>query len=163
LCACASYAAGSGQVLRFTDPRRFGSQLWQPRGETHELLAGLGPEPLSVDFDGDLLWTRSRGRKAAVKLFLMDQAIVVGQAEIEHDGGVFHGREDVKGVADRTHRIGGEAALGETLLEEGHKLWVVLDEKHPHWCRASAPSTPDADHSMSTEKPARQVHVIGRR
>jgi len=73
---------GSGQVLRFTDPRRFGSQLWQPRGETHELLAGLGPEPLSVDFDGDLLWTRSRGRKAAVKLFLMDQAIVVGVGNI---------------------------------------------------------------------------------
>jgi len=73
---------GSGQVLRFTDPRRFGSQLWQPRGETHELLAGLGPEPLSADFDGDLLWTRSRGRKAAVKLFLMDQAIVVGVGNI---------------------------------------------------------------------------------
>ena len=73
---------GSGQVLRFTDPRRFGSQLWQPRGETHELLAGLGPEPLSDDFDGDLLWTRSRGRKAAVKPFLMDQAIVVGVGNI---------------------------------------------------------------------------------
>lgn len=72
----------SGQVLRFTDPRRFGSQLWQPRGETHELLAGLGPEPLSGDFDGDLLWTRSRGRKAAVKLLLMDQAIVVGVGNI---------------------------------------------------------------------------------
>ena len=72
----------SGQVLRFTDPRRCGSQLWQPRGETHPLLAGLGPEPLSDDFDGDLLWARSRGRKAAVKLLLMDQAIVVGVGNI---------------------------------------------------------------------------------
>jgi formamidopyrimidine-DNA glycosylase len=72
----------SGQVLRYTDPRRFGSQLWQPRGETHELLAGLGPEPLSDEFDGDLLWTRSRGRKAAVKLLLMDQGIVVGVGNI---------------------------------------------------------------------------------
>jgi formamidopyrimidine-DNA glycosylase len=72
----------SGCVLRYTDPRRFGSQLWQPRGETHELLAGLGPEPLSDEFDGDLLWSRSRGRKAAVKLFLMDQAIVVGVGNI---------------------------------------------------------------------------------
>ncbi|HEU4662959.1 MAG TPA: bifunctional DNA-formamidopyrimidine glycosylase/DNA-(apurinic or apyrimidinic site) lyase [Dokdonella sp.] len=72
----------SGQVLRYTDPRRFGSQLWQPRGETHELLAGLGPEPLSDAFDGDHLWTRSRGRRAAVKLFLMDQAIVVGVGNI---------------------------------------------------------------------------------
>jgi formamidopyrimidine-DNA glycosylase len=72
----------SGHVLRYTDPRRFGSQLWQPRGETHELLAGLGPEPLSDAFDGDHLWTRSRGRAAAVKLFLMDQAIVVGVGNI---------------------------------------------------------------------------------
>ena len=72
----------SGHVLRYTDPRRFGSQLWQPRGETHELLAGLGPEPLSDAFDGDLLWHFSRGRKAAVKVFLMDQAIVVGVGNI---------------------------------------------------------------------------------
>jgi len=72
----------SGQVLRFTDPRRFGSQLWQPRGDTHELLAGLGPEPLSDAFDGDLLWARSRGRRAAVKQFLMDQAVVVGVGNI---------------------------------------------------------------------------------
>ena len=33
----------SGKALRFTDPRRFGSWLWQQAGETHELLAGLGP------------------------------------------------------------------------------------------------------------------------
>lgn len=72
----------SGRVLRFTDPRRFGSQLWQARGETHELLAGLGPEPLSDDFDGDVLWARSRGRKATVKVFVMDQAIVVGVGNI---------------------------------------------------------------------------------
>ena len=72
----------SGRVLRYTDPRRFGCQLWQARGTTHELLAGLGPEPLSDAFDGDVLWTRSRGRSAAVKLFLMDQAIVVGVGNI---------------------------------------------------------------------------------
>jgi formamidopyrimidine-DNA glycosylase len=72
----------SGRVLRFTDPRRFGSQLWQPRGEIHPLLAGLGPEPLSGDFDGDHLWARSRSRVAAVKVLLMDQAIVVGVGNI---------------------------------------------------------------------------------
>src|SRR6185503_16758603 len=60
------------RVLRFTDPRRFGCLLWQPPGNTHELLAKLGPEPLTDAFDGDLLWHVSRGRTAAVKLFLMD-------------------------------------------------------------------------------------------
>ena len=41
----------SDQVLRYTDPRRFGSQLWQADGETHPLLINLGPEPLS---DGNI-------------------------------------------------------------------------------------------------------------
>jgi len=70
------------RVLRFTDPRRFGCLLWQPPESTHELLADLGPEPLTDDFDGALLWRMSRGRKAAVKLFLMDNAIVVGVGNI---------------------------------------------------------------------------------
>ncbi len=72
----------SGAVLRFTDPRRFGCLLWQPTGETHSLLRGLGPEPLSADFDGDYLYEQSRGRSASVKTFLMDQAIVVGVGNI---------------------------------------------------------------------------------
>ena len=72
----------SGRILRFTDPRRFGSQLWQPVGKVHPLLAKLGPEPLDDDFDGDYLWQRSRGRRAAVKVFLMDQAVVVGVGNI---------------------------------------------------------------------------------
>ncbi|MGO4221398.1 bifunctional DNA-formamidopyrimidine glycosylase/DNA-(apurinic or apyrimidinic site) lyase [Lysobacter sp. TAF61] len=75
-------ALDSGQVLRFNDPRRFGSLLWQGPGETHELLAGLGPEPLSDDFDGDYLFALSRGRSAPVKTFLMDQKVVVGVGNI---------------------------------------------------------------------------------
>ncbi len=79
-------AAGSGspgeRVLRFNDPRRFGCLLWQPAGDVHPLLAGLGPEPLSEMFDGDYLFALSRGRKAPVKTFLMDQAVVVGVGNI---------------------------------------------------------------------------------
>src|SRR5688572_19069464 len=75
-------ALDSRRVLRFNDPRRFGCLLWQPPGETHALLAGLGPEPLSQDFDGDYLFFRSRGRSAPVKTFLMDQRIVVGVGNI---------------------------------------------------------------------------------
>ena len=72
----------SGRVLRYADPRRFGCLLWQPPGTTHELLARLGPEPLSDDFDGDHLWLHARGRSASVKSFIMDQAIVVGVGNI---------------------------------------------------------------------------------
>lgn len=71
-----------GRLLRFNDPRRFGSLLWQPPGETHALLRGLGPEPLDDAFDGDYLFALSRGRRAPVKTFLMDQAVVVGVGNI---------------------------------------------------------------------------------
>lgn len=75
-------ALDSGRVLRFTDPRRFGALLWQPAGETHELLRGLGPEPLSEDFDADHLARRFARRAAPVKHVLMDQRIVVGVGNI---------------------------------------------------------------------------------
>ena len=70
------------RVLRFNDPRRFGCLLWQPPGQTHELLADLGPEPLSDQFDGNYLFALSRGRSAPVKTFLMDQRVVVGVGNI---------------------------------------------------------------------------------
>ena len=75
-------ALDDGRVLRFNDPRRFGCLLWQAPDQVHELLRGLGPEPLSDDFDGDYLFERSRGRSAPVKAFLMDQRIVVGVGNI---------------------------------------------------------------------------------
>lgn len=73
---------GSGRVLRFSDPRRFGCWLWQAPGGQHPLLAGLGPEPLGAEFNGSHLWQRSRGRSVAVKTFLMNQAVVVGVGNI---------------------------------------------------------------------------------
>jgi len=75
-------ALDSQRVLRFTDPRRFGCLLWQPPGEIHELLRDLGPEPLAEGFDGNYLFALSRGRKAPVKTFLMDQRVVVGVGNI---------------------------------------------------------------------------------
>ena len=73
----------NGHCLRFNDPRRFGFVLFTelPVGE-HPRLAGLGPEPLSGDFDGSHLYLASRGRRAPVKSFLMDSAVVVGVGNI---------------------------------------------------------------------------------
>jgi formamidopyrimidine-DNA glycosylase len=80
----------SGQALRFTDPRRFGCLLWQgAKEEPHKLLASLGPEPLTDDFDGDLLYQRSRGRKAPVKTFIMDNKTVVGAGNIYANEALF--------------------------------------------------------------------------
>ena len=73
----------SGRCARFNDPRRFGALLWRSGpAERHKLLRGLGPEPLSDSFSGDLLWRLARGRKRAVKNFIMDSRIVVGVGNI---------------------------------------------------------------------------------
>jgi formamidopyrimidine-DNA glycosylase len=73
----------SGQCLRFNDPRRFGSLHWcTGKVADHPLLANLGPEPLEDGLTASYLATRARRRKAAVKLFLMDQRIVVGVGNI---------------------------------------------------------------------------------
>lgn len=72
----------SGMALRYTDPRRFGAMLWSLDPHNHELLARLGPEPLTDLFDGERLYQLSRGRSMAVKPFIMDNAIVVGVGNI---------------------------------------------------------------------------------
>lgn len=73
---------GSGKSLRFRDPRRFGSLHWTRDPRHHWLLERLGPEPLGGGFDGEYLRARSRGRRVAVKPFIMDSAIVVGVGNI---------------------------------------------------------------------------------
>ena len=94
----------SRRILRYTDPRRFGCLLWQERGETHPLLAGLGPEPLSDVFDGDLLWRLSRSRSASVKTFIMDQAVVVGVGNIYAAEALFAARIHPRRAANRVSR-----------------------------------------------------------
>lgn len=124
-------ALDTGRVLRFNDPRRFGCLLWQPPGETHPLLAGLGPEPLSDAFDGDYLFALSRGRKAPVKVFLMDQAVVVGVGNIYAAEALFQAgisplraagrvsRERYAALADAVKAILGYAiARGGTTLRD---------------------------------------------
>jgi formamidopyrimidine-DNA glycosylase len=70
-------------ALRLTDPRRFGSLHWTRRPpEQHRLLCELGPEPLGPTFSGDYLYRVSRGRKVAIKQFIMNSHVVVGVGNI---------------------------------------------------------------------------------
>ncbi len=78
-----------GVCLRYNDPRRFGSFFYLPQGEGHALLDHLGPEPLSPDFSGKLLYTLSRRRKGPVKNFIMDGKVVVGVGNIYANEALF--------------------------------------------------------------------------
>lgn len=80
----------SGDVLRYTDPRRFGCILWEENDPTqHPLLAKLGPEPLLDEFDSEYLYSMSRKRKAPIKTFVMDSHVVVGVGNIYANEALF--------------------------------------------------------------------------
>lgn len=73
----------SGQCLRLRDPRRFGAVIWTDDDPLqHALLRNLGPEPLDNNFTDAHLYQSSRGRKLAVKQFIMDSHIVTGIGNI---------------------------------------------------------------------------------
>jgi len=73
----------NGTVVRLRDPRRFGLVLWKSGDPlTHALLANIGPEPLSTEFDGAALHAAMRGRSVAIKHALMDSHIVAGVGNI---------------------------------------------------------------------------------
>ena len=107
----------SGLTLRYTDPRRFGAMLWQRAGEVHPLLARLGPEPLSADFDGERLYQLSRKRSMAVKPFIMDNAVVVGVGNIYVTEALFAAGIDPRREAGRISR-----ARYQVLAEEIRKV-----------------------------------------
>ena len=89
-------------VLRYNDPRRFGALLWmEPPIDDHPLIAHLGPEPLSDDFDAAYLWAQSRGKRVAVKNFIMDGKVVVGVGNIYASEALFMAGINPKRAAGR--------------------------------------------------------------
>jgi formamidopyrimidine-DNA glycosylase len=73
----------SGQILRFHDPRRFGSLFWtQQDPAKHPLLEKLAPEPLSALFNGAYLFRVTRKRAIAIKQLIMNSQLVVGVGNI---------------------------------------------------------------------------------
>jgi formamidopyrimidine-DNA glycosylase len=95
----------SGRGLRFNDPRRFGCLQWTTGDPLeHPLLAGLGPEPLGREFDGEYLADRARGRRVSVKQFLLDQRIVVGVGNIYASEALFRAGIHPRRAAGRVSR-----------------------------------------------------------
>ncbi|MDK1289690.1 bifunctional DNA-formamidopyrimidine glycosylase/DNA-(apurinic or apyrimidinic site) lyase [Pseudoalteromonas umbrosa] len=79
----------NGLALRLNDPRRFGAFLWQEPDQQHSCFAKLGPEPLTDLFDANHLYQASRGKKVAVKQFIMDNHVVVGVGNIYANESLF--------------------------------------------------------------------------
>jgi len=91
----------NGTSMRFHDPRRFGSILWQKNNEQLNLFNNLGPEPLSSQFNDNTLYQSSRGRKKNIKAFIMDSNIVVGVGNIYASESLFLARISPKRAAGK--------------------------------------------------------------
>jgi len=78
------------RILRYRDPRRFGAFIWSEDPERHPLLAHLGVEPLSPEFDGERLHALCRGRSTNIKALLMDARRLAGVGNIYANEALFH-------------------------------------------------------------------------
>jgi formamidopyrimidine-DNA glycosylase len=79
-----------GAMLHYQDARKFG-RLWLV-ADPAQVLAKLGPEPLSDDFTGAQLAARLAQRATAIKTLLLDQTVVAGVGNIYADEALFQAR-----------------------------------------------------------------------
>lgn len=77
-------------VLRYNDPRRFGSMHFFVGNDAQQpLLANLGPEPLTDALTGAYLYRETRRRTGPIKQALMDNTLVVGVGNIYANESLF--------------------------------------------------------------------------
>lgn len=102
-----------GGLLRYHDPRRFGSVHWTtaPPGD-HPLLSGLAPEPLEPGFDGGYLHRVTRGRSAAIKVVIMNGNLVTGVGNIYASEALHLARVDPRTRAGRLSQSRCDALAG---------------------------------------------------
>ena len=82
----------SGVVVTFNDPRRFGLMDLIRAGDEHEALRAIGPEPLDTAFDAAVLARACAGKRAALKVVLLDQRLVAGLGNIYASEALHHAR-----------------------------------------------------------------------
>ena len=107
----------SGWVLRFHDPRRFGSLHWtEADPNLPPLLAKLAPEPLSRAFDAEYLHRATRKRSVAIKQLIMNSQLVVGVGNIYASEALFRAGVSPRRAARRLTR-GESAALAQAIKD----------------------------------------------
>lgn len=71
------------EKIIFNDPRRFGSLHFTKEFiNSHKLIAALGPEPLSKNFNDQYLYNLCKKSKTNIKTLIMNQKNVVGIGNI---------------------------------------------------------------------------------
>lgn len=70
--------------LVFSDARRFGQidVVERAKEKQHPALAQLGPDPIVDGIDVTAFYQRSRGKKAQLKAFILDQTVLAGVGNI---------------------------------------------------------------------------------
>jgi formamidopyrimidine-DNA glycosylase len=96
----------SGWLLRFHDPRRFGSLHWTTQDPgAHPLLKKLAPEPLSDPFNADYLYRATRKRSVAIKQLIMNSQLVVGVGNIYASEALFRAKIAPRRAARRITQL----------------------------------------------------------
>ncbi len=92
-----------GARVVYSDHRRFGlmTLLSTDELQSHKLLKGLGPEPLTADFSAAHLTKTLRGKKTPIKSALLDQRVVAGLGNIYVCEALFRARVSPKRLAAR--------------------------------------------------------------
>jgi len=83
-----------GRELRYHDVRRFGRLWTMAEAEWREWEGSLGVEPLSGGFTAEWLQETAARSRVAIKVWLMDQARVVGVGNIYASEALFRARVD---------------------------------------------------------------------
>lgn len=79
--------ADQGERVLFRDVRKFGKVQWLAKGAPDARLTKLGVDALEAT--GALLHEKTRGRKASIKTFLLDQSVLAGVGNIYADEALF--------------------------------------------------------------------------
>jgi len=88
---CIDFLLENGQLLRYTDPRRFGViVLIDGDPLQHKLLAHFGPEPFEESFNTEYFYQQLKRRRVPIKNLIMENQIVVGVGNIYASESLFH-------------------------------------------------------------------------
>ena len=94
----------NGKRVRYNDPRRFGCLIFNTEGAAHPLLAKLGVEPLTDDFDHEYLFAICQKRKTAIKSLIMNSHVVVGVGNIYAQEALFQAKIHPNRAANKINK-----------------------------------------------------------